>query len=303
MRTHYDALGVRPDVDDEAIRLAFRMLAKAWHPDSNPGDRWAERRFKQITAAYVTLRNPASRAAYDERLQAARRRRRQRRMREVLACVIVAAVTFVAASGVLLLRQHDVVTASADAPPVADAAPQSGPSPLDELTDPTAVAPRGPRLDIAPPPVVAPGSEPPREEAAPSPPPLQRAAGFAAAATTGEPPGEAARRSAVHAGSAVPTDSAEVRVMTSGTFGDIVRTVTVPREPSASSDDSDGAQARGHMAAIRVWTALRRHRADGASSYRMQQFTVGREHRRPARWAGAAMSTSRPESWIPFASR
>ena len=48
MRTHYDSLGVRPDVDDEAIRLAFRMLAKAWHPDSNPGDRWAERRFTDI---------------------------------------------------------------------------------------------------------------------------------------------------------------------------------------------------------------------------------------------------------------
>ncbi|MGA2127291.1 MAG: hypothetical protein ABSG76_14195, partial [Xanthobacteraceae bacterium] len=249
------------------------------------------------TAAYVTLRNSASRAAYDERLEAARRRRRRQMTHQVLGCAVVAAVTFVVASGViLLLRQHDAVTASVDAPPVAEPAPRSTPSPLDELTDVAAVPP-GPRHDIAPPLVVTPGSEPPREEAAPSPQPLERAAGFAAAAANGEPPGEAARRSAV------PTDTAEVRVTTSGTFGDVARTVTVPREQSASSDDSGGTPARGHMAAIRVWTALPRHRADGASSYRMQQFTVGRERRRPARWAGAVISTGGSDAWIPFASR
>jgi hypothetical protein len=93
MRTYYDVLGVEPDVDDETIRLAFRMLAKCWHPDANGGDAWSEQRFKRLTAAYVTLRNSASRAAYDERLAAARRCREERRAREAIYYVIAGTVT------------------------------------------------------------------------------------------------------------------------------------------------------------------------------------------------------------------
>jgi len=302
MRTHYDALGVRTDADDEAIRLAFRMLAKAWHPDANPGDRWSEKRFKQITAAYVALRSPASRTAYDERLEAARRRLRERWTREVLYCVVAAAVTFVVASGgILLLRQQDASTASADAPPALEPASRSRPAPQDEQAPAAGDAARREpqRLDVAAPPAVEPGAEPTRDETARSPQLLERVGDFAAASTNGEPAGEAARRSAGRAGSAMPMDAGEVRVTISDPSGDVVRTVTVPREQSSSAGEPGGAQARPNMAAIRVWTARRR---DGAASFRVQQFTVGRERRRAARWAGATPING-PDAWIPFASR
>src|ERR1700730_5150161 len=92
MRTYYDVLGLEPDADDETIRLAFRMLAKCWHPDANAGEAWSEQRFKQLTRAYVILRNSASRAAYDERLAAARRCREERRAREAIYYVIAGTV-------------------------------------------------------------------------------------------------------------------------------------------------------------------------------------------------------------------
>jgi curved DNA-binding protein CbpA len=113
MRTLYDVLGVRPDVDGEAIRLAFRTLAKAWHPDANIGDRWSEQRFKQITAAYTTLGHPQTRAAYDERL-AATRRRRKRRILEVIYCVAIAIVSFaLEKTGIELYREISAESAPA----------------------------------------------------------------------------------------------------------------------------------------------------------------------------------------------
>jgi uncharacterized protein YjbI with pentapeptide repeats len=48
----YDLLGSSPDATVEEIRKAFRQLAKKYHPDVNPGDANAERRFAQITEAY-----------------------------------------------------------------------------------------------------------------------------------------------------------------------------------------------------------------------------------------------------------
>src|SRR5258706_16128200 len=105
MRTLYDMLGVRPEVDGEAIRLAFRTLAKAWHPDANVGDRWSEQRFKQITAAYTTLGHPATRAAYDERL-ATTRRHRKHRILKVVYCIAIAIVSFaLEKTGIELYRE------------------------------------------------------------------------------------------------------------------------------------------------------------------------------------------------------
>ena len=61
----YKVLGVKPDASEEDIRKAYRELAKKLHPDLNPGDRAAEERFKQVTAAYDLLRDPEQRARYD----------------------------------------------------------------------------------------------------------------------------------------------------------------------------------------------------------------------------------------------
>src|SRR5258707_9993472 len=63
--TLYDLLRVRRGDGAEALQSAFRNAAKANHPDLNPGDPDAPRRFRQITAAYAILRDAEHREAYD----------------------------------------------------------------------------------------------------------------------------------------------------------------------------------------------------------------------------------------------
>lgn len=61
----YHILGVSRRATDDEIRSAFRKLAKANHPDLNPGNTAAAERFKKITAANEILSDPARRRAYD----------------------------------------------------------------------------------------------------------------------------------------------------------------------------------------------------------------------------------------------
>ncbi len=62
----YAILGVDKDASADAIRKAYRKLARKHHPDLNPNDPAAEERFKHITAAYEILNNAEKRALYDE---------------------------------------------------------------------------------------------------------------------------------------------------------------------------------------------------------------------------------------------
>jgi DnaJ-class molecular chaperone len=78
MRNFFEVLGVPPDADDEAIKDAFHSLAKAFHPDLNPGDAQSERRFREVNQAYNTLRDPRTRAAYELGLMHHRKRVRRR---------------------------------------------------------------------------------------------------------------------------------------------------------------------------------------------------------------------------------
>ena len=62
----YEALGVAKGADPDAIRKAYRKLARKHHPDVNPGDKAAEEKFKRISSAYDVLSDDKKRAAYDE---------------------------------------------------------------------------------------------------------------------------------------------------------------------------------------------------------------------------------------------
>ncbi len=61
----YEILGIGRDADKDAVRKAYRRLAKESHPDLHPGDAAAEERFKRISAANILLSDPEQRARYD----------------------------------------------------------------------------------------------------------------------------------------------------------------------------------------------------------------------------------------------
>jgi molecular chaperone DnaJ len=61
----YAVLGVERGAGPADIRRAYRRLARRFHPGINPGDREAQVRFEQITAAFDTLSDPERRRAYD----------------------------------------------------------------------------------------------------------------------------------------------------------------------------------------------------------------------------------------------
>lgn len=62
---YYRILGLTETADAEAIKTAYRRLAKGCHPDAHPGDKKAEERFKQITEAYAVLSDAEKRKKYD----------------------------------------------------------------------------------------------------------------------------------------------------------------------------------------------------------------------------------------------
>ena len=65
-RDPYEVLGVDKKATDEQIKRSYRKLARDFHPDRNPDDPGAEERFKEIGAAYDTLKDPEKRKAYDQ---------------------------------------------------------------------------------------------------------------------------------------------------------------------------------------------------------------------------------------------
>ena len=64
-RDYYEVLGVRRDASQADLKRAFRALALRYHPDRNPDDLDAERRFKEVVEAYETLSEPQTRKRYD----------------------------------------------------------------------------------------------------------------------------------------------------------------------------------------------------------------------------------------------
>jgi len=61
----YEIFGVQPNASEERIRQAFKEQALKFHPDRNPDDPIAERKYREISEAYRILMDPQMRAAYD----------------------------------------------------------------------------------------------------------------------------------------------------------------------------------------------------------------------------------------------
>lgn len=65
-RDYYEVLGVDRNADDATIKKAYRQLAKKYHPDANPGNQEAEKKFKEASEAYAILSDSEKRRQYDQ---------------------------------------------------------------------------------------------------------------------------------------------------------------------------------------------------------------------------------------------
>ncbi len=65
-RDYYEVLDVEKNASDDEIKKAFRKKAKLYHPDLHPGDKEAEKNFKEVNEAYEVLSDKEKRSRYDQ---------------------------------------------------------------------------------------------------------------------------------------------------------------------------------------------------------------------------------------------
>src|SRR5438552_11693494 len=64
-RDYYEVLGVSRGASAPDIKKAYRRLARKLHPDVNPGDKTAQKKFQEVQEAYDVLGDAEKRRAYD----------------------------------------------------------------------------------------------------------------------------------------------------------------------------------------------------------------------------------------------
>merc|ERR1712038_2253356 len=64
-KDYYKILGVSPEADHKEIKKAYYQLAKKYHPDTNKGDKQAQKKFQEVSEAYECLSDESKRKQYD----------------------------------------------------------------------------------------------------------------------------------------------------------------------------------------------------------------------------------------------